>query len=1148
LSGASTSYQYYTYYQQYLAAYNAYYAGDLVPNAGYGPFSVGGGNTPPQSVTNLYAAANALYSSTGNSQYGAYLTAYAAYAAAYVSWAGQLTNGQQIDASTSSIIAGTSGLPLPPLPPATQAGAVVPPPVPSVYATSAVLETGPSASYRLTAGAVFGGANPLAVAGVGAGNVGIDGHVTYSSTMQNNLTTPDRSTTIEIPTVIRTGTGSIDIAAAGDVAFLDQAAPGAVYTAGAAVATPGDFTPPSIAAYLGSVDANGVPNQNGLTSAAAWANGGGSVTVSAGRDIIGVETPVDPSGSQTGIIGGPKGQFWSDWYFHSTNSNGSSVPFDPGLDGNGNPITDYWQTAAWVNYATFFQAFGALGGGNVTLTAGRDITAIGASLPQTLLVSGGLTANDPPVLHSYGGGNLLVRAVGNLNSSDFLVGSGSGLIQVGGAVQIDPLATVPTNLSGGANGNLPTGVEALPLLLAEQNGFITVNARGPVTLGNVYDPAMLPTDAVTQTNYNYIPGTVINSFGGYSNDVFGMPFTSYGPGSGVALNSAGGDVTAFTLVGAWSGPETLFLHSNANNGSMSYPDSIAAPATVVATALSGNIVIDTASLISLPTLTGGDAGTLTLVAAGSVNVTATMPDSSGNYVNPLGLPLANLTEALHANDLAPVIIAAGQDITGALQVIKPAEIAAGGNVDLTFIGQNNNPGDITSIAAGNDLTGSYILYGPGDLLLEAGRNMGPFLSSGPESVNNNSNALGVSGVATVGNGTNAGPTGGALVFSNLLPVVPYLPDQGANITALFGVGPGIDYQAAIKNDVNPANTGTGGINYLGDIASILGVAPGQAWAAFQALPAARQQLLLDRAFLDFLGQVAADYRNASSPYYGKYGRAYQAIETLFPASYGYTNNAGGNGNGAATRIATGDLNVSQSVLETQMGGDINIIGPGGNIQVGSNTRDLLTPMQEGILTLAGGGISAFTDGSILLNQSRIMTEQGGDIVLFSANGDINAGEGPKTYVSTPSISEICDFNGFCSVNPSGLVSGAGIGAVVTLPGQDPAKSNVTLVAAHGTVDAGAAGIRVAGNLNIVALHIANAFNIQVGGAAVGIPVQSGPPVAALTAASTASAATQQVGLASQSNANDQPSIILVEFLGFGGPKGGDDDGKPRPQR
>jgi hypothetical protein len=80
---------------------------------------------------------------------------------------------------------------------------------------------------------------------------------------------------------------------------------------------------------------------------------------------------------------------------------------------------------------------------------------------------------------------------------------------------------------------------------------------------------------------------------------------------------------------------------------------------------------------------------------------------------------------------------------------------------------------------------------------------------------------------------------------------------------------------------------------------------------------------------------------------------------------------------------------------TQLGGDINILGPGGGITVGTNSRDTLAPNQEGILTLGGGSIRAFTDGSIMVNQSRIMTEQGGDIGLFSANGDISAGSGRR---------------------------------------------------------------------------------------------------------------------------------------------------------
>jgi filamentous hemagglutinin family protein len=1014
-----------------------------------------------------------------------------------------------------------------------------------------------SFSYDFVAGANFDAAgapsvDPNAVVAVAAsndpsnwsGSFTLGGHTTYANPLYDGFFI---SQFINVPTLMRTGTGSITITAAGNVAVLDPVAPGAIYTAGAATATPSGFDAPTI-----NPDYLLLPN--GLVGAPTWAAGGGNVTINAGQAIIGIEPSINDQ-----FNGMFTGQAWNTWYFHSGGSNGSATPFSGSVSGaTCSPGSFSCQSAAWVNYATF-QGVGALGGGNISLIAGTDITNVVASLPETLAVSGGINESDPPVAHYYGGGNLLVRAGGNINSGNFLVGRGVGLVTAGGAIQ--------------AGAGLPAlGLPPVPLLLAVQDGFISATARGSVALGAIYDPASLPLSydgftAAGNGTYNFL--MLAND--GLGNLPWGQLFTTLGPESGVALSSISGDIAALGRGDTALGSNGVFV-----------PYGLLLPATLDLTAFSGNVVINAANndanLLPYPTQNGDAAGAITIVAAQSFSVTgfgtlkmvdlntsnaqylSSLSVSYQNYVSPLGAPLANLTQALHANDSAPVIIAAGRDINGYLSLIKPADIEAGRNISLGFIGQNNNAADITSISAGNDITGNvqgnqygsyYYLYGPGTLLLRAGRDVGPFqLSQGQTTA---------AGVATLGNGANgvnrffvASGQGGdnGVGFSTPLKVIPYLPSEGADISVLFGVGPGIDYQSAIDAFVDPAHAGGGGIDFLAAVAAILGDRRDQAWTHFQSLSAARQHLLIDRAFLEFLTEVAADYSSSGSPYYGKYGRAYDAIGTLFPAAYGYTDNGapGSGANGAAARVMTGQLNIAQSILATGMGGDIDIIGPGGGITVGSTSRDILNPSQEGIQTLAGGSIRVFTDSSILLNQSRIMTLQGGDIDLFSANGDISAGVGPKTYVSSPPISDICDENGYCHVNPAGLVTGAGIGALVTLPSQDPAKSNVTLVAPHGTVDAGSAGIRVSGNLNIVAFQVVNSFNVQVQGASTGLPTQATANVGALTSANNAAGAVRAnvAPAPARNEASDTPSLITVEVIGYGGGEGeGDNESRRR---
>ena len=144
-----------------------------------------------------------------------------------------------------------------------------------------------------------------------------------------------------------------------------------------------------------------------------------------------------------------------------------------------------------------------------------------------------------------------------------------------------------------------------------------------------------------------------------------------------------------------------------------------------------------------------------------------------------------------------------------------------------------------------------------------------------------------------------------------------------------------------------------------------------------------------------------------------------------------------------------------------------------------------------------------------------------------------------------------------STDLAGLATGGGIGVLATVAGIAP--GSVDLIAVLGAVDAGDAGIRATGNLNIAAVQVLNANNIAVGGAASGTP--AAPAVAvpnvglATTGAAAAGAGTQAA--TQQNNApkeapppatDDAISIITVEIIGYGGGEGGDDDEEERKRK
>jgi hypothetical protein len=588
----------------------------------------------------------------------------------------------------------------------------------------------------------------------------------------------------------------------------------------------------------------------------------------------------------------------------------------------------------------------------------------------------------------------------------------------------------------------------------------------------------------------------------------------------------------------------------------------------------------------------------------------------------------------HVGDAEPVRVAAGIDIGTdkaglTLSVPKQARVSAGEDIlNMMFFGQNLLPSDITRIVAGRDIAGtttlvtpvidqqgdigaplptllgnSFVIGGPGSFTLQAGRNAGPFLNSATVSSLTGANPPYASSEESYG--------GGILSVGNEWN--PWLPSQGADISVLFGTSRGIDYDSFQGAYLDPANlesmpdylvaqqtitTAVGGLTAQGAApdrskpvyaplliqwmqanaaAQLIAayntadVTYAQAYAVFSALPALNRQTFLNQIYFDELKATASP----DGPSYHQYGRGYQAVDTLFPASLGYTqNDLTGGTNGANQSVETGNLDLRLATIQTEWGGDITIMGPGGRVLAGSTVstsaqaarrayvgRALNTgylnlgapPLfaifgtdphptsiesipggYEGVLTLRGGSISTFTDGDFLLNQSRLFTEQGGDIVMWSSNADLNAGQGPKTSANFPPVLVRIDQNLYSELDQSGATTGAGIAALQASPDSPP--SDVYLIAPRGTVDAGAAGVRVSGDLFVAALAVANADNFQVQGHAFGVPTAAVVDTSATLAASNTSAAAAQAAItpSAQGANTDLPSIITVEVLGYGG--------------
>ncbi|ATD58882.1 hemagglutinin [Janthinobacterium svalbardensis] len=340
---------------------------------------------------------------------------------------------------------------------------------------------------------------------------------------------------------------------------------------------------------------------------------------------------------------------------------------------------------------------------------------------------------------------------------------------------------------------------------------------------------------------------------------------------------------------------------------------------------------------------------------------------------------------------------------------------------------------------------------------------------------------------------------------------------------------------------------------------------------FAALPKEQQQVYLSNVYFAELKAAGREYNDADGVRRGSYLRGREAIATLFPSQdkAGKKIDYKGDLTMFSSALYTVDdyagvytkrplagvrylspqewieagrpsynvphVVVNDAGIHTDVGGDIGITVPGGRALIGVDGG--YAPGEgSGVLTQGAGEVQIYAKDSILLGQSRIFTTFGGNILAWSAQGDINAGRGTKSTVVYTPQRRVYDSIGLVSLSPSTPSTGAGIATLNPIPEVPP--GDIDLIAPLGTIDAGEAGIRVSGNVNLAALQVVNAENIQVQGKATGMPVIAAVNVGAL---SNASAAASQAVTAAQDVLQREraatrqalPSLFTVKVLGFG---------------
>lgn len=998
-------------------------------------------------------------------------------------------------------------------------------------------------SYRLVAGADFTSANVLAVT---------------PTTVAAAEASTAPGIVIGNGAMVRTGTGFIDVASAGDLTLASQSS--VLYTAG----TTG---PGTVLSYNAPINSIKLP----------YPTDGGDISINVAGDVVGAAS----------------NQLYSAWLWRTGDDTGTKQ----------NPV-------AWsVNFEYFQQGVGALGGGSVDVTAGGDIDNLSVSIPSIGRQVGDTA--DPGGVDVTGDGVLNVQAGGSIAGGNYYVGLGTARIAAGGDITSAPsagsgaplapvLGVGDAQFTVDARGSVSIDGIVNPTLVPE----VSLNSPQGQSYFSTYSPdasvSLLATSGDISISANVAGITAATNVSVPANTNPGTPETPASPetpwntANEIALNVLPPSLRATALDGSiyFSGVLGLFPAPKGNLELLAQNNVIASYSAGSGGVDYDAFILSDADPTLLPSIAQPSESLdafqyLTLQAQQLAAGASSGQSASTEGISPDALiPVHSLAAQPDGQpDLTPVeVVAATGDIdfsapvdaggSAAIVAAKPTRVIAGGDItDLGLVAQNLTPSDVTTVSAGGNITyglprtasgtiatnyQEIAVDGPGALDITAGGSLNLETSSGILTRGNLVNSALPAGGAnvniTVGTGIN--PASVSSFITNFVDgtdefdsqVVAYmegitgtsnlsvsqakadlnqLPASEQLAFAQYALAP--QYATVISQYIYGSTTYDAAlVAYVEQLTGQTGLSASAAKSAFQGLSAELQDNFVDQVVFTAMNTDATQaVRSGSQDYSG----AFAALTALFP---------GANPNVAAgqTTPYEGDIELYFSQIYTLAGGDISLLAPGGEINVGLATPPSAfgitkQPQQLGLVAEGTGDINAVEYSDFEVNESRVFAANGGNIMVWSTEGDIDAGRGAKTSISAPPPTITIGPNGQPIVSFPTALTGSGIQALATTIGVSP--GTVSLFAPHGVVNANDAGI-VAGNLTIGATAVLGANNISVSGTAIGLPPPPPAIAASLagatgTASAASSAAQEAVQDAGRSNQSQTPAAdAALNFL------------------